>query len=390
MATDKNHKSARARARGTCDHWSGRVLLSVTVAAAVVVTTPGDLPADPPSPVLPKMITPKAAKAIDLGLKYLVKTQRNNGSWFNTGGYGIYPAVMSALGGMALMAGGSTPESGPHAKQVKRAMNYLMHVAEAKDDGLIAGPGSESRSMYGHGFSMLFLAQCYGTELTADREKRLKKILDKAVALTAKAQSKLSTSFPKPYNVAGGWIYTPSGRSDEGSVTVTQLQALRACRNVGIKVPQSTINKSIAYLRHCQNPDGGISYSASSRGGSRPALSAAAIACFYAAGVYDRATGGKGLEAEMVEKLVRYAKRTAQPENHSGHYFYTQFYMAQAMYQRGGKDWKTYFPKIRDKLLGIQNPDWSWQGDNVGTTYGTAIATIILQLPYAYLPICQR
>jgi len=26
----------------------------------------------------------------------------------------------------------------------------------------------------------------------------------------------------------------------------------------------------------------------------------------------------------------------------------------------------------------------------VGTTYGTAIAAIILQLPYGYLPICQR
>jgi hypothetical protein len=26
----------------------------------------------------------------------------------------------------------------------------------------------------------------------------------------------------------------------------------------------------------------------------------------------------------------------------------------------------------------------------VGTTYGTAIACVILQLPYAYLPIYQR
>jgi len=369
---------------------SARALLSVAAAVATVAATPGGLFADPPSPLLPKMVTPKTAKAIDRGLNYLVKTQRNNGSWLNSGGYGVYPAVMSALGGLGLMAGGSTPESGPHAKQVKRAMNYLMNVAEAKSDGLIAGPGSESRSMYGHGFSMLFLAQCYGTELTADREKRLKKILDRAVALTARSQSTVATKFPKPYNVAGGWIYTPASRGDEGSVTVTQLQALRACRNVGIKVPSVTINKSIAYLRHCQNADGGISYSARSRGGSRPAISAAAIACFYAAGVYDRATGGKGLEAEMVEKLVRYAKRTAQPNQSTGHYFYTQFYMAQAMYQRGGKDWQVYFPKIRDKLLGMQNPDGSWHGDGVGTTYGTAIATVILQLPYAYLPICQR
>ena len=37
-----------------------------------------------------------------------------------------------------------------------------------------------------------------------------------------------------------------------------------------------------------------------------------------------------------------------------------------------------------------QAPDGSWNGDGIGTTYGTAIATIILQLPYGYLPITQR
>lgn len=362
------------------------------VAAALAISAAHPARGAPPSPVLPEMVTPKAAKAIESGLRYLAKTQRNNGSWLNSGGYGIYPTVMSSLGGLALMAGGSTPESGPHAKPVRRAMNYIVNVAEAnKNDGLIAGPGSENRSMYGHGFGMLFLAHCYGTELTRGMEKRIEQVLKKGIELTAKSQSTIRTSFPKPYDVAGGWIYTPTSRSDEGSVTVTQLQALRACRNAGIEVPEGTINKAVAYLRHCQNADGGICYSARSRGGSRPAISAAAIACFYAAGVYDRAAGGKGMEAEMVEKLVLYAKRTVQPtQGGGGHYFYAQFYMAQAMYQRGGDDWKTYFPKIRDQLLTRQNPDGSWQGDGVGTTYGTAIATIILQLPYGYLPICQR
>ena len=93
----------------------------------------------------------------------------------------------------------------------------------------------------------------------------------------------------------------------------------------------------------------------------------------------------------MVEKLVAYCKRTinAHYTGH-GHYFYTHFYMAQGMYQRDGRDWREYYPKIRDRLLKLQNVDGSWMGDQVGTTYGTAIATIILQLPYGYLPICQR
>ncbi|HET6429478.1 MAG TPA: prenyltransferase/squalene oxidase repeat-containing protein [Phycisphaerae bacterium] len=345
--------------------------------------------AEPPSPVLPAMVTAQTVKSIDRGLNYLAKTQRPAGSWLNSGGYGSYPAVMTALSGMAMMAGGSTPETGPYSRYVTRAMTYLLRIAKSEKDGMICGPGSESRSMYGHGFSMLFLAQCAGTEINKEYEKDIREVLAKAIGVTVTAQSDLG----KEAHHAGGWIYTPNSNGDEGSVTVTQLQALRACRNAGIKVPTSTIDRAVAYLKYCQMSDGGICYSARSRGASRPAISAAAIACFYAAGVYDRKTGGKGGEAEMVEKLVKYVRSNvgvAANNAWGGHYFYTHFYLAQAWYQRGGEDWKTYYPQIRDRLIQSQGPDGSWNGDNVGTTYGTAIGTIILQLPYNYLPICQK
>ena len=55
-----------------------------------------------------------------------------------------------------------------------------------------------------------------------------------------------------------------------------------------------------------------------------------------------------------------------------------------------GKDWKKYYPKIRDRLLSLQAPDGNWNGDSVGSVYGTAIATLILQLPYGYLPVFER
>jgi hypothetical protein len=358
--------------------------------AAALVVSQTSLPAaraEAPSPILPDMVNRKTVKAAERGLKYLSNTQRPNGGWLNSGGYGSYPAAMTGLAGLALMAGGSTPETGPYARNVTRAMSYLLRIAKTHTDGLIAGPGSESRSMYGHGFSMLFLAQCYGTEINREYEKDLREVLTRAVQLTAKSQSDLG----KQHNNAGGWIYTPTSSGDEGSVTVTQLQALRACRNAGIKVPRSTIERAVAYLKYCQMADGGICYSARSRNSSRPAISAAAIACFYAAGIYDRKTGGKVGEAEMVEKLVKYVRGRVQVSGgSSSHYFYTHFYLAQAWYQRGGKDWKDYYPQIRDRLVSTQSPDGSWNGDSVGTTYGTAIGTIILQLPYGYLPICQR
>lgn len=350
-----------------------------------------------PGPKLPEEMgaTPaekaKTVKSIDRGLKYLARTQRNDGSWLNQGGYGTYPAVMTSLAGLAFMSSGSTPETGPYSRNVTKAMIYILRVAEMHKDGLIAGPGAESRSMYGHGFSMLFLAHCYGMEIGEEYELRLRKVLDRAVALTAKSQSDLGAGLKH----AGGWIYTPTSNGDEGSVTVTQLQALRACRNVGIKVPTSTIKRAVAYLKHCQMADGGICYSARSRSSSRPAISAAAIACFYAAGIYDRRAGGtESEESKMVARLLTYVKSkvtvTGGRSGTWGHYFYTHLYWAEALYSRGGKDWKEYYPKIRNCLLDMQSPDGSWNGDGVGTTYGTAIATLILQLPYGYLPICER
>lgn len=383
-----NRQCPAVNAGTTGRPWRWRGVVATLSAAVMCLASIPAARAEAPGPVLPPMMDVGTIKCIDKGLNYLVKTQRADGSWLNSGGYGSYPSAMTALAGLALMAGGSTPETGPYSRNVSRAMNYLIRVAKTHKDGLIGGPGSESRSMYGHGFSMLFLAQCYGSEINRETGKDLREVLDKAIAVTVGSQSDLG----KATNNAGGWIYTPTSNGDEGSVTVTQLQALRACRNAGIKVPKSTIDRAVAYLKHCQMADGGICYSARSRGSSRPAISAAAIACFYAAGVYDRQTGGAGLEGQMVEKLVNYVRAQVGRESSSwgGHWFYTQFYLAQAWYQRGGKDWKDYYPTVRGKLIGMQSPDGSWNGDNVGTTYGTALATIILQLPYNYLPIYQK
>lgn len=328
----------------------------------------------------PDMVTDASAAAVERALAHLARTQGPDGSWRSSfGSHGGYPAAMTSLAGMALLAGGSTPREGPYSRQVRRAMLYLLGQAASSKDGLIS---TEHQPMFGHGFAMLFLAQCYGVEGSSPHRQAIRRALERAVALTAAAQSS-----------QGGWTYYPRG-GDEGSVTVTQLQALRACRNVGIAVPAQTIRRAVNYLLACQNADGGICYSYECRGGpSRPAISAAAIACFHAAGVYDQPAGGDAPEARALEKLVAYCTGSPalQPGNASGHFFYAHLYMTQAMYQLGGPAWREYYPKIRDQLVqGMQAEDGSWMGDHVGKTYGTAVGCIILQMPYGYLPGIQR
>ena len=225
--------------------------------------------------------------------------------------------------------------------------------------------------MHGHGFAMLFLSQVYGAEEDPERARQIHAALKRAIKLTSRSQSKL-----------GGWLYTPDANGDEGSVTVTQIQGLRGCRNAGIKVPLKTIDRAVEYIAKSAQPDGGIAYRAG-MGGSRPAISAAAVATLYNAGQYDHA---------MARKCLAYVVKNVKVEGGAvqGHYYYAHLYMSQAMWQVGGKHWRDYFPKMREHLIKSQSANGSWNGDGVGTIYGTAIATLILQLPYQNLPILMR
>ncbi len=329
-----------------------------------------DLP-EPGALLYPRGLDGRTVASVRKGLKYLANTQNRDGSWRSGGQTGGYPVAMTSLAGLALLAAGNTATQGQYAPQVSRAATFL--ARSCQKTGLIARPEEESRCMHGHGFALLFLGELYGMEADEHRQREIKSVLDRAIRLTARSQSR-----------AGGWLYTPDSGGDEGSVTVTQVQGLRACRNAGIAVPKQTIDNAMRYLHDSRQPDGGIAYRAGQRG-SRPPISAAAVVCWFNAGMY---------EAPAVKKAVEYCRQNVTAggigRRSGGHYFYAHLYMAQAMYLSSSRDFDAYFPKIRNALLGRQLGDGSWNGDSVGTVYGTAVALVILQLPYSYLPIMQR
>jgi hypothetical protein len=336
--------------------------------------------------VTPPHVTKESTAAFEAGLKYLAGTQAADGSWTAGGPQGGYKVPMTSLAGLSLLAHGDTPFRGPFGANVRKAVDFILATADErlKDrpnarEVLLGARGEESRSMHGHGFAMLFLAEVYGMCDDTTYQERIRKILEKAIVLTVRSQS------PK-----GGWMYGPDTQLDEGSVTVTQVQGLRACRNAGIDVPKTTIDRAIQYIEKSAQSDGGIAYGVNQHG-SRPALTAAAVAVLYNAGQY---------ESSHAEKALAYAVQNVKVDpaagngDLSGHYHYAHLYMSQALYTAGGRDpklWDDYFPKIRDRLIAAQDKtNGSWGGDWVGPVYGTAIGCLILQLPHNTLPIMQR
>lgn len=325
-------------------------------------------------PQEPPEITPAVRTAIGRGLKFLASTQNRDGSWRTDGASGAYPVAMTSLAGIALLSSGSTPTQGPYARNISSAITFLLK--SARRDGLIAQIEEESHCMHGHGFAMLFLAECYGMEEDVSRQSQIRLALQRAVELTGRSQS-----------AAGGWLYTPDANSDEGSVTVTQVQGLRACRNAGIAVPKRVIDNAMGYLVHSANDDGGIRYQAGDHGPSRPAITAAAVACYFNAGLY---------EDPHALRALQFTEKELSPLNPSttqyfGHYYYAHFYLAQVLYLVGGDKWRDYYAHMRVTLLERQNAeDGSWTGDHVGKVYGTAVALTILQMPFKNVPIMQR
>ncbi|WP_145281569.1 prenyltransferase/squalene oxidase repeat-containing protein [Pirellulimonas nuda] len=311
-----------------------------------------------------ELITPATDAAIDRGLRYLSGAQLQDGS-FGTVGYGRNAAVV-ALGGMAMLGSGSEPGRGPYGKQLDRCIEYLMANTDAS--GFINADGASSHGpMYGHGFATLFLAEAYGQ---SDR-RELRDKLESAVQLIISAQ-----------NDEGGWRYTPQPVDADLSVTICQIMALRAARNAGVFVPNQTVDRCIAYVRRCQNPDGGFGYTPQDRSSLFP-RSAAGVVALYNAGVYEGAEIDRGLKYLLAQRPDgRLAAR-------QGHFYYGQYYAVQAMWQAGGEPWDTWYPAVRDTLLGLQQGDGSWADSN-GPQYGAAMALIVLQTPNDMIPIFQR
>jgi len=314
-------------------------------------------------------ITPELRSAVERGLAYLAQQQQADGSYGNDR-YGSHVGI-TALACLAFMSDGHLPASEGYGQHVQRGVQFILN--SASESGLIAADTSHG-PMYGHGFATLLLGEVYGMAgegLSPHDQQRLREVLLKAVRLIVNTQ-----------NHQGGWRYQPVPYDADISVTICQIMALRSARNAGLSVPTQTIDRAIAYVRNCQNPaDGGFRYMINPGGSAFP-RSAAGVASLFYAGVYGD---------DAVDKGLAYLHRHSQSAKFQdgGHYFYGQYYAAQAMFIAGGEHWQRWFPKARAVLLTNQQPDGSWASSH-GRDYGTAMSLIVLQIPNRLLPIFQK
>jgi squalene cyclase len=310
-------------------------------------------------------LSPKAEAAIDRGLAYLAKTQNPDGSWDNRN-----PVGVTSLALMAFMVKGHFPDKEPHGTTMAKGVGYLLQSART-------GKGYLGKSMYDHGLATLALCESWGESARSDE---IRDAIKQAVAVIVKSQ-----------HPGGGWRYQPDGSDRDISITVMQIVALASAKEAGILVPDETVTRALAYVKSCQNANGGFGY----RGPSDPGFARTA------AGVLSLQLCGERNSKE-VQRGLQYLRSLPESKFNPQYmwYFYGHYYAVQAMYQAGEGDYQAWYPKISDSLVAAQEKDGSWKGglpaglnfviNTNRDSYCTPTAILILGVPYRFLPIYQR
>jgi hypothetical protein len=313
-------------------------------------------------------------KATAKALAWLKDRQNADGSFSD----GTYPhnTAITSYAMLAFMSQGHLPGQGQYGPEVAKAGRFLF--AAQQDDGYLIG--ARGGNMYCHAMATLALAEVYGQ--TSD--DTLKPVVKKATDLIIGCQ-----------NDAGGWRYEPHKTGADISVTIMQVMALRAAKNAGLHVPDTTLKNALRYIKSCRydyerdrrpkktrDDIGGFTYMPGS-GAPGFARTAAGLCVLFLTGEY---------EAKEIPDGIRYLKNNF---NSPIHFYYGHYYAAHAMHQVGGKDWEDWYGRLVRYFVtsGSQQADGSWSTTNrreVGPVYQTSIAVIVLSVPAHYLPIFQR
>ena len=328
----------------------------------------------------------KCEEAVVKSLRWLKKTQSEDGSWV-----GQYKVAMTGFSLLAYLGHCETPNSEEFGDSVLRAIVYLINIS-IKNEGKIADDYKDKHWCYDHAIATYALAEAatFCTKLDINIPN-----LNKAVKLSGDWILNHQAS-------SGSWEYSydQSGeRGGDNSIGLWQIQALKACKHTGLwenKEFTRPIRTALEYIKRTQADSGGIGY-ASAREHDSIGFT------MTGAGMLAYQMWGKGHDS-VVRKGAEYIKKNTEFDYNSPTAdLYRHYYHAQAMINRGGNDWKFYNNIFRDQILNNQNEDGSWKdvggGEKIkgvatnfrGNTglaihYRTCLATFMLEVYYRFLP----
>ncbi len=342
-------------------------------------------------------------RAVALGLLYLSRIQRPNGSFGDKQDYdrkykdtrvGKTSLCLLAFMGAGHVPGGNTA----HTENVERALQFLLSIQDPE-----TGHFGDSEA-YSHGTATYALGEAYA--LTKDQRllKPLRLGIDRILAQQLR-RSEVATD--------GGWgYYYPDGsvfdRWPRASITAWQVMALESARLGGMEVPDESFQRAKQFL--AGSWDDGMGAFRYSHDPARLNLAYPTLPGSTPAALFALSLLGEDLEQNPWDRGVEYVASRAPREfamesddafvhRGSGN-LYFWYYGSLVLFRVGGEPWQRWNAGLKETLLPAQEPDGSWApievyaryaGDDAkDRSYTTAMCVLSLEVYYRYFtPLLQ-
>ena len=335
--------------------------------------------------------------AIQAGLKWLAAHQDENGRWDSDGfmkhdkgeattgpGNPVHDVGATGLAMLAMLGDGSTLRSGPYKDNLMRGAKWLKE--QQHNDGRF-GTNASHDFIYDHAIATYAMCEAYGLS----QYNILKKC--------AQGGINYLESHRNPYSV---WRYQPRDNDNDISVTSWCLMACASGKFFKLQVNENALKLGATYLDQVSTPNGRHGYTKAGERSSRQpgkhatifpvdkceTLTAAGLFCRYFLGQDPKQKPIMKAAADLiVAKPPKWSKADGTID------FYYWYYGTYAMFQAGGKHWRTWNKHLITAVTKNQNKygnaAGSWDpigvwGDVGGRVCSTALSVLSLEASYRY------
>ncbi|HQF14579.1 MAG TPA: prenyltransferase/squalene oxidase repeat-containing protein [Thermogutta sp.] len=322
--------------------------------------------------------TAQSEEAVERGLRWIAAHQDQDGGWSfdlkkgscrgqcRNPGTEPNTAAATAMALLPFLGAGYTHREGIYEDTLHRGLYYLLRRGRVTENGLDFQEGMKN-GMYAQGLAALVLCEAYAMT----KDPALKDPAQQAIQFIEYAQDKKG----------GGWRYRP-GEPGDTTVTGWQLMALKSAEMAGLKVDRSVHYAAQRFLDSVASDDG-------SQYG-------------YLDKTPRRSTTAIGLLCRMYGGWVRGNPPLVRGIGHLASWgpsatdIYYNYYATQVLRHWGGSDWKRWNDAMREYLINMQDTkgheSGSWYFDDEhsrvgGRLYTTAMAVMILEVYYRYMPL---